>query len=129
MRLVITLPNRVELSAAIDAVRAEGVHGTFAMLPRHLDFVVLLVPGILTCRLESGGRRHVAVDGGVLVKVGDEVRVATETAVSGERLEELERTVVEDFRRRDRRDRDTRAALARIESHLIQESLEFEEGE
>jgi len=128
MRLVVALPHRIEIDTAVDKVGAEGLHGTFTMLPHHLDYVVLLVSGILTY-LPSGGsdERYVAVKGGVLTKVGADVRVATIAAVQGERLEDLERTVVRSFRRLDERERDSRAAMTRIESHVLHEMFEFEE--
>ncbi len=128
MRLVVALPHRIEIDTAVDKVGAEGLHGTFTMLPHHLDHVVLLVSGILTY-LPSGDsdERYVAVKGGVLTKVGADVRVATIAAVQGERLEDLERTVVRSFRRLDERERDSRAAMTRIESHVLHEMFEFEE--
>ena len=128
MRLVVALPHRIEIDTAVDKVGAEGLHGTFTMLPHHLDHVVLLVSGILTY-LPTGDsdERYVAVKGGVLTKVGADVRVATIAAVQGERLEDLERTVVRSFRRLDERERDSRAAMTRIESHVLHEMFEFEE--
>lgn len=128
MRLVVALPHRIEIDTEVDKVGAEGLHGTFTMLPRHLDHVVLLSPGILTY-VPSGApdERYVAVKGGVLTKVGPDVRVATVAAVQGERLEDLERTVVRSFRRLDERERDARAAMIRIESHVLQEMFQFEE--
>lgn len=129
MRLVIALPNRIEVDAPVVKVGAEGRHGTFTLLPHHLDYVALLEPGILVYLAEDDAEdeRYVAVDGGVLTKVGDEVLVSTRAAVAGDRLEELERTVVRSFRLLDERERSTRAALARIESHLLRGIFEFEE--
>lgn len=129
MRLVVALPHRIEVEAPVVKVSAEGRHGTFTLLPHHLDYVVLLAPGILVYLLEGVGdqERYVAIDGGVLAKVGDDVLVSTQAAVAGDRLEELERTVVRSFRLLDERERNARAALARIESHLLRELFEFEE--
>lgn len=128
MRLVVALPHRIEMDGHVVKVSGEGTHGTFTMLPHHLDHVVLLVPGILTYVSEpDSAERYVAIDGGVLTKVGDQVRVATVAAVQGDRLEDLERTVVRAFRRLDERERNTRAAMARIESRVVHEMFEFEE--
>ncbi len=128
MRLVVALPHRIEIDQPVDKVGAEGIHGSFTMLPLHLDHVVLLAPGILTFVPHGeSDERYVAIKGGVLTKVGDDVRVATVAAVQGERLEELERTVVRSFRRLDERERDARAAMARIESRVLHELFEFEE--
>jgi F-type H+-transporting ATPase subunit epsilon len=128
MRLVVALPHRIEIDGHVVKVSGEGTHGTFTMLPHHLDHVVLLVAGILTYVPEpDSAERYVAIDRGVLTKVGDEIRVATVAAVQGDRLEDLERTVVRSFRRLDERERNTRAAMARIESRVIHEMFEFEE--
>lgn len=126
MRLVVALPHRIDVDREVAKVSGEGVHGTFTLLPHHLDYVVLLESSILTY-VADGEEHFVAIDGGVLTKVGDEVRVSTVAAVGGDRLEELERTVVRSFRRLDERERNTRAALARIESHVLHELFEFEE--
>lgn len=128
MKLVIALPHRIALTVTVDKVGGEGLHGSFTMLPRHLDHVVVLQPSILTYTTESGDERFVAVDGGILTKVGDEVRVSTVAAVPGDRLEDLERTVSETFRTLGERERDARAAQARIESHVMREMFEFEES-
>lgn len=127
MRLVIALPHRIALDATVGKIGAEGLHGSFTMLPRHLDHVVVLVPSILSFTTESEVERFVAVDGGILTKVGNEVRVSTVAAVPGDRLEDLERTVSETFQALDERERDARAAQARIESHVMREMFEFEE--
>lgn len=127
MRLVVALPHLIHLDHEVEKVSAEGIHGTFTMLPHHLDYVVLLQSGILSYAVSDGPEQYVAVDGGVLAKVGDEVRVSTPAAVSGDRLDELERTVSEAFRELGERERTSRAALTRIESHLLQQFFEFEE--
>jgi F-type H+-transporting ATPase subunit epsilon len=127
VRLIVALPHRIEVDVEVSRVGAEGIHGSFTMLPRHLDYAVLLESGILTYSVAGEAERFVAIDGGLLTKVGDEVRVATAAAVAGDRLEELERTVSETFQRLDERERTARAALARIESHVTQEMVEFEE--
>ena len=127
MRLQLMVPHEVALDQQVAKVAAEGRHGAFAVLPRHVDYVAILEPGILTYEAD-GVEHYVAVDGGTLVKVGDDVRVSTRSAVPGDRLEELERTIRESFRRLGAEERDARAALARIESHVLQEMYAFEEG-
>lgn len=127
MRLIVALPHRIQTDANVTKVSAEGIHGAFTMLPRHLDHVVLLGAGILSYTIEDGDEYYVAVEEGVLTKVGDEVRVSTVAAVFGDQLGELYRSVDEAFNRLDKRDRTTRDALARIEKHVIQQLFEFEE--
>lgn len=126
MRLRVAVPYRVVLDEEVDAVSAEGLHGSFTMLPRHIDYLVMLRPGILTSRTE-GEEKYLAIDGGTLVKVGDQVRVSTWEAVAGDRLEQLEQTVRVSFRDLDQQERQSRAALARIESRVMRDLFDFEE--
>lgn len=127
MRLTIAIPNRIAVDEPVAKVSARGRHGAFTLLPRHLDYVVLLEPGILTYAGDDGTERYVAVDGGVLTKTGPDVRVSTLAAVPGDRLDDLERTVADTFRRLDETEQSTRLAQARIENQVLHEMFEFEE--
>lgn len=127
MRLTIAVSHGIQLDEPVTKVTAEGIHGSFTLLPRHLDYVVVLVPGILTHTDDEGSEHHVAVDGGVLTKVGSQVRVSTPAAVTGDGLEGLHRTVAETFRLIDETEQSTRLAQAGIETRVLQEMFEFEE--
>lgn len=127
MQLTIAIPNRITVDRPVTKVSAEGTHGSFTLLPRHLDYVVVLEPGILTYTDEEGVDHYVAVNGGVLTKAGPQVRISTLAAVPGERLEDLERMVEEAFRRLDETEQAARSAQARIENEILHEMFEFEE--
>jgi F-type H+-transporting ATPase subunit epsilon len=77
MRLEVLLPFRIFADKA-DVLRivAETRDGSFGLLPRRRDCVAALVPGILTYESEADGEVFVAVDEGVLVKIGDRVQVS-----------------------------------------------------
>lgn len=126
MRLVVHTPARTVVDETVASVGADGVHGTFTMLPRHLDHAVLLEPGILVFRHDDGSEGLLAVDGGVLVKVGDDVRLATPRAIPGDRLEVLREAVARELRTLDERERSSRAAFARVEGHVLENVFEFE---
>jgi F-type H+-transporting ATPase subunit epsilon len=98
---------------------AEAPDGYFGMLPRHVDVVTELAPGVLLYETEEGEERFVAVHSGTLVKCGDEVRVAVRGAVEGDDLSKLRARVEADFRARDEAERDARAALARLEAGMV----------
>ncbi len=51
MRLRVLLPTQVLLDREVNKLTAEAEDGAFGMLPRHIDFVTMLVPGILTYTL------------------------------------------------------------------------------
>jgi F-type H+-transporting ATPase subunit epsilon len=93
MRLKVVLPNEVLIDTDVTKVVAEAENGMFCLLPRHVDFVAALVPGLLTCVLQDGQQElFFAVDEGTLVKCGPEVRVSTRRAVQGLDLGQMKRT-------------------------------------
>lgn len=128
MRLRVFAPTRVVVDADVAKVVVDTTSGSFCMLPRHADLVAPLVPGLLAY-VDDGGERFVAVDGGTVVKCGDEVRVSTPRAVAGLGLEGVQLAVHQAFRVRDEREQDARAALARLEVDVLQTALELDESE
>lgn len=125
MKLEIMIPSRVVLEDEAASVVAEGAEGSFGVLPRHVDYVTALVPGILTYRREQdGSERILALDQGTLVKVGSEVLVSVRDAVEGEDLESLRETVERRFRTLDGKEREARSALATLEARFIRRFLE-----
>ncbi len=125
MKLAVLVPERIFLRARADKILAEAADGHFCLEPRHVDFIAALVPGVLTYR-ESGGRTwYVAVDEGILVKCGFEVRVSTFKAVRGDRLETLRQKVESEIRQLDESERATRSALARLEAGILRQYGRF----
>jgi F-type H+-transporting ATPase subunit epsilon len=158
VRLRIFLPEKVLLDRPVRKVVAEGESGSFALLPRHVDYVEPLVPGILAFtpadsppdpepdtedgpraagsssgadgpqgrpaeESEPGEEVFVAVDEGVLVKCGADIRVSVRNAVVGPNLGDLETTVRDRFQRIDEREGAMRTALAKLESEVIRNLL------
>jgi len=120
MKLILLTPTRTLIEAEVTRVTAEAENGSFCLLPRHVDFVAGLVPGLLSfTEPEAESPRHVAVDEGILVKCGDEVLVSVRRASRGADLEDLERTVAEEFRQIDEHERSARSAMARLEAGAL----------
>jgi F-type H+-transporting ATPase subunit epsilon len=107
------------LDAQVARIRAEGPEGHFGLLPRHVDFVSRLVPGILRYDDMDGATHFVAVNAGTLVKCGPEVTVAVRGAIPGDDPGVLARRVETEFRRQDDDERAARAALARLEAGMV----------
>ncbi len=119
IRLKILLPYQVFAEAAgVRRIVAETTEGSMGLLPHRLDCVVILVPGILTYQ-GDGDAVYVAVDAGVLVKTGFEVSISVRNAVAGDRLSDLRTQVADHFLQLDEAERQTRSALAKIESGFI----------
>ena len=89
MTLKILLPERVVLDEPVDKVVAESPQGSFGLLPRHVDVVAPIAPGLLSYTRDEE-ESFVAVDEGVLVKCGAEVLVSVRDAVIGPDLNSLE---------------------------------------
>lgn len=126
MKLKLLLPQRVFLEAEVAKVVAEASNGSFCILPRHIDFVTALVPGLLAYEPAGGGEIFVAVDQGILVKCGPEVIVSTRNAVSGPEIGVLRDRITEEFEVLDEQERTTESALARLEADLVRRFLELD---
>ena len=124
MQLTVLLPTGILPEGPAQRVRAEGAHGTFSVLPRHIDCVVDLVSCLLSYRDGEGKEHHLAVDGGTLVKRGNQVLVSTPNGMAGEDLETLRRTIAERFEKLDERERRAQAALEKMEADFIRRFIE-----
>ncbi len=117
MHLRVLLPYRVFADESdVSRIVAETREGSFGLLPRRLDCVAALVPGILTYQSEADGEVFVAVDEGVLVKIGDEVQVSVRRASSGADLASLRDAVRRDYLTLDALALGARAATQKLES-------------
>lgn len=127
MNLKLLIPTQVVVDEEARKVVAEGEHGVFCLLPQHVDFLAALVPGLLAFEDAAGHERFAALDEGVLVKCGDEVLVSARQAVRGADLEQLRRTVRDEFAMLDERERAAQAAAAKLEASFLRSYLELAE--
>ena len=120
MKLDILLPFGIfARKSDVSRIIAETPEGSFGLLPQRLDFVAALVPGILTYQTEAEGEVFVAVDEGVLVKAGAQVRVSVRRALSGTDLAQLRRAVEREFLTLDDEEKSVRSAVAKMETDLV----------
>jgi F-type H+-transporting ATPase subunit epsilon len=127
MRLKVLLPTEVLVDAEVAKIVAEAANGALCLLPRHIDFVTALVPGLLSFTAEDGGEEFLAVDEGILVKCGAEVLVSTRNAVRGPDLGTLQGAIDEQFRVLDEHEKMARAATAKLEADLVRRFMELRE--
>jgi F-type H+-transporting ATPase subunit epsilon len=125
MHLKLLLPGETLIDTAVTKVVAEGEDGQFCLLPRHVDWVAALVPGLLLYTTSDEVEHPVAVDTGTLVKCGPEVLVSVRAAVTGLDLESLRATVELEFRQLSEQDRQVRSALARLEASALRRFVEL----
>jgi len=124
LRLKIFQPSVIFLNKEVSKIVAESPAGSFGILPRHLDMTSVLVPGILIFWTVQGEETYLAVNGGIFVKQGQDVFVATRLAVAGE-LGALRNTVVNFIKDVDEQDRRSRSAVARLEADFVRRFVEF----
>ncbi|MCB1842089.1 MAG: F0F1 ATP synthase subunit epsilon [Halioglobus sp.] len=115
----VLLPSEILIDEVAVKIIAEADNGAFCLLPRHIDFVAALIPGVLSYHTIDGVERFVGLDEGVLVKCAQQVTVSTLRAVQGADLLELRSLVEERFLTLNEQDRKARAALARLEAGTL----------
>ena len=125
MRLRIVVPTGIEVDEEVVHVAAEGLHGSFAVLPRHLDFSASLVPGLLSFRSGEDAEKVFAVDRGTLVKAGEDVTVAVWRAIAGQ-LDELQRAVEEQLLDVSEHEERARQALDRMQADFVRRYVDLE---
>ncbi|MEO8410616.1 MAG: F0F1 ATP synthase subunit epsilon [Propionivibrio sp.] len=120
MRLEILLPYKVFAEKTnVLRIVAESRSGSFGLLPERLDCAAALAPGILIYETAAEGEAFLAVDEGVLVKTGHEVRVSVRNALGGTDLDQLRAAVEEEFVKLDEQEQSMRSVLAKLESGFI----------
>jgi F-type H+-transporting ATPase subunit epsilon len=125
MRLRVLLPDQILVDEQVLQVTAEAENGSFALLPRHIDFVAALTPGILFYIKEDEHEEFLAVDEGILVKCGQDVRVSVISAVRGKELGELRDMVHERFRNVSEHERTARDAINKLEVDIMRRLMEL----
>jgi F-type H+-transporting ATPase subunit epsilon len=126
MQLKVWVPTQVLLDEEVTKVKAEAENGWFCILPRHIDFVSALVPGILSFEAPGKPIQYLAIDRGILVKCGPEVSVSTRNAVRGADLPTLQETVARQFRVLREKERTARLFEAKLEGELVRQLVQME---
>jgi F-type H+-transporting ATPase subunit epsilon len=120
MHLKLLLPYGIFADkSGVSRIVAETRDGSCGLLPRRLDCVAALVPGILVYQCDAQPETYVAVDEGVLVKTGQEVLISVRRAVGGSDLAQLRTAVAREFLERDAQEKSLHSSLLKIESGLI----------
>lgn len=122
MRLKTLTPAGIVVDEQISRIRFDALDGSFTFLPRHADFVTVIVPGLVSFEPVSGKNKdreiYMACDRGMLVKDNTTVLLSVRRAVISENLEELSRTISEEFKKDEENRKIVNAAMARLEVGL-----------
>jgi F-type H+-transporting ATPase subunit epsilon len=129
MNLRIFLPTEIfAQKTEVLRIIAETHEGSSGLLPHRLDCVAALVPGILTYETREEGTVYLAVDEGVLVKAGEEVRVSVRHAIGGTDLSQLHDAVKREFLMLNEEERSVHAAITKMETGFIGRFAELQHG-
>lgn len=127
MNLKILLPFQIFAEkTGVARIVAETSEGAFGLLPRRLDCVAALVPGILIYETETDGEVGVAVDEGVLVKTGPDVLVSVRRAMGGTDLGKLRAAVDKEFLTLDEHETRVRMVMTKLESGFLHRFATFQ---
>lgn len=126
MKLKVLLPTEVLIDEEVNRVTAEAENGSFCLLPRHIDFVAALVPGLLSFVSAEDKEEFLVVDEGILVKCGPQITVSTRNAVLGPDLGTLKQMLREQFRILDEHERMARSAVVKLEADFVRRFTEME---
>lgn len=127
MNLKILLP--FEIFADLTGVKrivAETHNGSFGLLPHRLDCTASLAPGILTYETDVLGEVCIAIDEGILVKVGTQVMVSVRNAIGGVELGSLHKAIEKKFLNIDEQEKNVRQVMAKLEIGFIRRFERFQ---
>lgn len=126
MNLSILLPFRVFAQEnRVSRIVVETTGGSYGLLPRRLDCVAALTPGILTWENEGGEEFYVAVDSGLLAKTGPDVLISVRGALGGSDLEQLREAVQDQFSATDDLEQGVRSIMTKLETGFLRRFAEF----
>ncbi len=120
IQLHISTPERTLVQAQVEAVSAYGLEGHFTLLARHRDWISLLQPGLCHARAPD---QHwwLALDHGLLLKCGPQVRIRVRQAYQDSDPQALQAHIEQSIRQVDTLERQTRSTLARLEAGLVRQ--------
>lgn len=128
MNLKILLPYKV-FAEEQNVLRIVAItpQGAFGILPHRLDCVAALTAGVLVFESEGAEEVYVAVDEGILVKTGLDVRISVRNAMSGMGLDELRAAIEEEFIQIDEQEQRLRSVLTKMEVGFVQRLSAFKQ--
>jgi F-type H+-transporting ATPase subunit epsilon len=126
MNLKVLLPFQIFVEkTGVSRIVAETREGAFGLLPRRLDCVAALTPGILVYETDAAGEVFIAVDEGVLVKAGADVLVSVRRAIAGTNLGQLRDAVEQEFLILNEQEQNVRSVVAKLEAGFLRRFATF----
>lgn len=127
MKVDFAFPTEIKGFEDIGRVRFADEDGAITLLERHLDYVTALAVCVVELVPSEGRSTFIGVDGGILVKKGEAVRIASFRGIEGESIESLWQRMDESFRKKEENAKKVRSILTKLEVDMAKRL--FEEGE
>lgn len=89
INLKVYTPAKLFLSETINSITIQGREGNFTILPRHVDYITSFGDSIIIYKTLDNTLAYLAVNQGVLVKIGRELELSVFSAEQANSLEEL----------------------------------------
>lgn len=126
MRLRVLLPHKIFVEQeAVSRMVVRTTVGSVGILPRRLDCMAAVVPGLFVYEVSGEGETCLAVDEGILVKTGRSVLLSVRHAIGGVDLGSLRAAVENEFLQLNEQQRDLRQTLTKMETQLARRFLEY----
>ncbi len=125
MNLKVFLPFQILFEKNnISRIVVETSAGSCGILPHRLDCVGAIVPGILIFQPDDGNEVYVAVNEGVLIKIGLDVMVSVREAVVGTDLAKLHKLVEKEYLIMNEQEKNVKSVITKMESSFIHRLME-----
>ena len=125
MNLKVVLPSNILFECTVSKVIFDGKDGSFCFLPRHIDFVSVLVPSILTFQSQDEGEQYLVHDEGIIVKKENDVVVAVKHGLIANSLGSLKGRLEKEFQDIENQEQKTKKLLVDLEVDFIKRFLEI----
>ena len=126
LNLKVYVPDRLFLEETILKVKLIGKEGSFTILPKHLDYISSFNDGVLMYLDLENNKRYLAINQGILVKVGREVKLSLFHAIEGSDLNKLKENVKELALKSDElinKDKQLKTSLKNIEFFIFEKLM------
>lgn len=129
MQVSILLPHRIFAKLTdVSSLVIDTPQGSFGILPNRLDCISPLMPGILSYQIHNQESHYIAIDEGIFVKTGEQVRLSVRRAIKGNALDELKKTVELEFLNLDEEQQELRSVLAKLETGFLKQFSALAKG-
>ncbi|MBP5344297.1 MAG: F0F1 ATP synthase subunit epsilon [Alphaproteobacteria bacterium] len=129
MELKVVTPTEIILSCPVQKITIEGIDGFRCFLPKHIDFITALKPGIMTYLTQDNKLKYVACNQGLFVKCGNQVSVSTPWAVISDNLEHLKQHIKQAFQEMEQERKEVGVSMARLEIGLTKGLMQLRREE